>query len=421
MPKKNAKIIIILVAFALILFGFIYYYFFLRSTAPETAPGIDETTGLFPSDGRGAPDDSTGKIGEPDGTGGLPVPRYRKISQKPVSGAVITIIKDDTKGNAIRYMDRATGHIYEAWTKSMGQERISNTTIPKVYETLWNKSGDSFIARYLDEETEDIISFYAGLVKKEGSENMKSDIYSFDGSFLQKNISDMSVSDGGKSLFYVLKKKDGSSLIKSAFGTTENVEILNSPLREWLVEWFGNGYLLKTKPTYKTGGFVYQLNNGGNVTKLLGDVNGLTALGRADGTAFLYSESTDNLFSLFSFETGNRKITKINMKTLPDKCVWSKKSKTLVYCAIPSSVSFGKYPDDWYQGSVSFDDVLWVIDVNMNLGSIVADPNMYFEPPVDGINLILSEDEDYLIFTNKKDYSLWGINLIPEPLGEEGY
>ena len=396
-------------------------YLFLRSAAPEAILDTDETTGLFPSDGQGVPGDSAGKTGEPDGIKGLPVPRYRKISQKPVSGAVISTTKDSEKGNAIRYMDRATGHIYEAWTKSMEQERISNTTIPKVYETFWNKSGDSLIARYLDEETEDVISFYARLTKKEKSENMKSDIYSFDGSFLQKNITGVSVSDSGKNLFYVLKKKDGSSLIKSAFGTTENIEILDSPLREWLVEWFGNGYLLKTKPTYKTGGFVYQLNNGGNMTKLLGDVNGVVALGRTDGTALLYSESTDNSFNLFSFNLADGKITKINMKTLPDKCVWSKKSKTIVYCAIPSSISSGEYPDDWYQGSVSFDDTLWIIDMDINLGSIIANPNVYSEPSVDGINLILSENEDYLIFTNKKDYSLWGINLNPEPLGEEGY
>ena len=415
MPKKNAKIIIILIVSALILIGFIYYYFFLRNITPEIIPGIDETTGLFPSGEQGAPSGSGGTTGEISGTENIPVPKYRKISQKPMSGAVITTTKDDERGYSIRYMDKATGHIYETWTKSMGQERISNTTIPKVYETLWNKSGDSFIVRYLDEGTENIISFYAKLIKKDDDTDIKTNIYSLDGSFLQKNISNISVSDGGKNLFYVLNKKDSSSLIKSDFGTTGNVELLNSPLKEWLVEWFGSGYLLKTKPTYKTGGFIYQLNNGGNMTKLLGNINGLTTLGRNDGTALLYSESTDNSFNLFSFKTADRKIIKINKKTLPEKCVWSKKSKTIIYCVVPNFIPSSQYPDDWYQGSVSFDDTVWIIDTEINLGSIIVDPNTYSEPSVDGINLILSEDENYLIFTNKKDYSLWGIDLTPEP------
>lgn len=417
MSQKNAKIIITLVIFVLMLFGFIYYYFFLRDVTPEIAPGTDETTGLFPS-GQGTTTGSTGTPGGTEETENVLVPKYRKISQKPISGAVVTTIKDDKKGNVIRYMDKATGHIYETWTKSTEQERISNTTIPKVYETFWNVSGDSFVARYLDGETDNIISFYSKLNKKEKSEDLKSDIYTLDGSFLQKNISDLSMSGGGNSLLYVLKRTDGSSIIKSSFDGKGGVEILNSPLKEWLVEWFGSGYLLKTKPTYKTGGFVYQLNNSGNITKLLSNINGLTTLGRNDGGSVLYSGSTDNSFNLFSMEISTRKVTKMNKKTLPDKCVWSKKNKTTIYCAVPKSIPFGKYPDEWYQGIISFNDMIWIIDTNINLGSIIADPEMYSEPSVDGINLMLSENEDYLIFTNKKDYSLWGIDLTEKPAYE---
>ncbi|TSD03173.1 MAG: Uncharacterized protein Athens071416_234 [Parcubacteria group bacterium Athens0714_16] len=418
MPKKNAKIIIILVVFALILFGFAYYYFFLRNIAPEITPGIDETTGLFPSGEQGTSGGSTGTTGGTGGVENIPVPKYRKISQKPISGGVITTIADKDKGFAIRYQDRATGHIYETWTKSMKQERISNTTIPKVYETLWNKSGDSLVARYLDGETEDIVSFYAKLIKKEKSEDLKSDMYSLNGSFLQKNITDVSVSSNGNNLIYVLKKNSGSSIINSGFGGTDGVNILNSPLKEWLVEWFGGSYLLKTKSTYKTGGFVYKLSNTGNMTKLLGNITGLTALGRNDGTGLLYSESINDTFNLFSMETANRKITKTNKNTLPEKCVWSKKNNVAMYCAIPSTVPSGQYPDDWYQGFVSFDDTVWIIDTEINLGNIIIDPSRYSEEPIDGINLTLSEDENYLIFTNKKDLSLWGIDLTPEPLRE---
>lgn len=415
MPKKNAKIIIILVVSALILFGFIYYYFFLRSATPEITPGIDETTGLFPSGEQGTSGGSMSTAGGNGDVENIPVPKYRKISQKPVSGGVITTTKDDKKGYSIRYMDRATGHIYETWTKSMEQERISNTTIPKVYETLWNKDGDSFIARYLDENNEDIVSYFAKLKEKENAKDLKENMYNLDGYFLQKNIMDLSVSPSGKNIVYVTKKQGGSSIVSSGFDGKNGLEIYNSPLTEWTTGWFGSNYLLKTKPTYKTGGFVYKLSNTGNMTKLIGNINGLTALGKSDGSGLLYSRTTDNTFNLFSLEATDRKITKINKKTLPEKCAWGKKNNVVVYCAIPNSVPSAQYPDDWYQGFVSFDDTIWIIDTEINLGSLIIDPNRYSEEPVDGINLTLSEDENYLMFTNKKDLSLWGIDLTSEP------
>ncbi|MFA5838715.1 MAG: hypothetical protein WC849_02150 [Candidatus Paceibacterota bacterium] len=415
MNSKNTKIIIVLIVSILILAGLIYYYFFLRGATPTSEFVPSETTGLFPSGGQGTPGGSTGITEITDDSENLPVPKYRKISQKPVSGGVIISTGNKEKGDKIRYVDRATGHIYETWTKSGEQVRISNTTIPKVYETSWNKSGDGFIARYLDENNEDITTYFAKLKEKENAKDLKGDLYELDGYFLQKNITDLSVSPAGKNIAYIIKKQGSSSVVNSEFNGKNGSEIFNSPLTEWAVEWFGNNFLLKTKPTYKTGGFVYRLDNYGTLTKILSDINGLTTLGKGDGSSLLYSESLNNSFGLYSYNMSSKEKTKLKLNTLPEKCVWSKKDSSVVYCAVPKTIPYGEYPDDWYQGIVSFDDIIWILDTKINLGSVVVDPERYSASSVDTINLMLNENEDYLIFTNKKDYSLWGIDMTSEP------
>jgi len=415
MQKKNAKIIIILIIFFLIMFGFVYYYFFFKKTPSQDEFNLGNNVGLFPGNEQqpGGGNNSGGKQTSV-GVEASPVPKYRKISQKPISGGIIVenIDKKNTDGDIIRYMDRATGHIYETRTGSMKQERISNATIPKVQELFWNKNGDEIIARYLDEGTDNIISFYGKLTLKQNiAEGTKTDIYSLDGSFLQKNISDISMSPNGKNLFYIIKKQGTASGIKSGLGTTSGVEIFNSPLTEWLPEWTDGGIFLTTKPSYKTDGFVFKLSDSGDLTKIIGGIPGLTVTTKNDGLALLYSRSSNSSFGLFSYKINDRESSELKIKTLPEKCVWSKKNKTIIYCAVPRIIPSGQYPDDWYMGLTTFDDMIWMIDTNINIGSIVADPNKYSEPPVDAINLRLNADESYLMFTNKKDYSLWGIDM----------
>lgn len=414
MNSKNAKIIIILIVSILVLAGFIYYYFFLRGTTPASEFIPSETTGLFPSEGNGSSNTSSNGTSSETGTN-LEVPKYRKISQKPISGGVIINVGNKEKGDKIRYVDRATGHVYETWTKKGEQTRISNITIPKVYEAFWNKEGGGFIARYLDENGEDVVSYFAKLKEKEGAKDLKEDMYGLDGYFLQKNITDLSVSPTGKNIVYVAEKQSGSSIVNSEFGGKNGSEIYNSPLTEWAIEWFGNNFLLKTKSTYKTGGFVYRLDSRGNLTKILGNIKGLTALGKSDGSFFLYSESLNSSFNLYSYNMNSKEKTKLKLNTLPEKCVWSKKDLSVVYCAVPKTIPSGEYPDDWYQGIVSFDDSIWILDTKINLGNVVADPERYSASPIDATNLTLNENEDYLIFINKKDYSLWGIDMTSEP------
>ena len=81
--------------------------------------------------------------------------RVLKNFTKTNVGAVITTTKRWRKGLFHKiYGQGNRTHIWDMDKNQWDKKGFSNTTIPKVYETLWNKSGDSFIVRYLDEGTE---------------------------------------------------------------------------------------------------------------------------------------------------------------------------------------------------------------------------------------------------------------------------
>src|SRR3989338_3911365 len=154
--KKALTIILIILIIAAVGVG-IYYFFdkqegggtgsfnitnyFPFGKSPETPPTSPNNTG----NGTG---NTTGTGVGPNGEV-LPTPQLWQISTDPQSGAVVFQTNDASSStNAVRYLDRATGNVFESKLSVFGQKRISNTTIPKVYEALWLPTGNSLVLRY---------------------------------------------------------------------------------------------------------------------------------------------------------------------------------------------------------------------------------------------------------------------------------
>ncbi|MFZ1019925.1 MAG: hypothetical protein WAN61_02985, partial [Minisyncoccia bacterium] len=72
----------------------------------------------------------------------------------------------------------------------------------------------------------------------------------------------------------------------------------------------------------------------------------------------------------------------------------------------------GQYPDSWYQGTVSFSDQFWKIDLTTGNTTMLVDPiTITGNQEIDGIKLALDDGENYLFFVNKKDSYLWELSL----------
>ncbi|MBI2045997.1 MAG: hypothetical protein HYT28_01065 [Parcubacteria group bacterium] len=407
MSKKTLTILIV-VATVVIIGLFVAAFLLSRGKSVVPGEGGEGFFGdFFPTEGGGgqAPGAGTGigttsKQGISGKEASALLPALRQITTAPIAGAVAFSRNGKTY---IRYIEKRTGNVYEADTASYGNNRITNTTIPGVAEAFWNHDGSQMVIRYIDKDTGAIKNFGAKINELKNT---------LEGAFLPDSIREIAVSPDADKIFYTLPFQTDTAGASANFDGTKTLNIFNSPFSEWRVSWpLSKTIALATKSSFAASGYLYFLNTQTEaLNSVLSGVRGLLALPSPDGKYVLYSESTEDGFILNLFTRGNKAVTELPTSTLPEKCVWAKDSITL-YCAAPLIIPMGKYPDAWYQGIVSFSDDIWKINTETGFIDLVMQLEDEARVPIDALNPALSPDEDYLIFINKKDSSLWSLRL----------
>ncbi len=225
--------------------------------------------------------------------------------------------------------------------------------------------------------------------------------------FLTSNILRGSVSPDGTQVFLLTPTTTGvSGTISNIDGSNQRV-IWSSPLTEWKPQWVNATTIaMTTLASREAVGYMYFLNTKtGNFQKIIGPVRGLTTLVSPDGSTVMISRSTDTGFTTGFYTIASGAYKNSDLVTLPEKCSWS--SVTNVVCGIPQTISSGVYPDDWYQGTQSFSDNLWSIDISSGATTDILNPTQSF----DMIHVRTSPDGNYAYFINKTDGTLWSYRL----------
>ena len=173
MTKKTALTILILFIVAAILFVGLFL-FFQKQTQQEN-PVFNAARnffgGFFPTDNNGGDSNSNNNGGDSNSNQdpNLVIPKLRQISTFPVAGGVMfertsttssLLIQEGTGAEqnqkitevVYRFVERATGHIYETTSRDLSQKRITNTTIPKIYKAFFSKDGESLALNYLNSD-----------------------------------------------------------------------------------------------------------------------------------------------------------------------------------------------------------------------------------------------------------------------------
>jgi hypothetical protein len=359
-------------------------------------------------------------------------PRLRKISTEPVSGSTIIdrkreVIRDRVKQTIseefIRYMDRATGHIFETKTNALPVNKISNTTIPKVYEALFNQAGERVIVRGLQDDTDVITTFNLFLknppvttsTSSATSTITKTVVRELQGVNLGNNIKEVVLNPLKTKALTLTYKDDGGVFDIITIADNKKRTVFSYPLREWLLSIPNETKaVINTKPSGFTDGFAYFLDlQNGSIEKITGGILGLTiSVSPKLDYALIGSGGTSIQTEILDIK--KKEINPVAIYTLPEKCVWSTKQNEIAYCAVPTVVQNATYPDNWYQGQISFNDQIWKINAKTGSAEFIIFPEKYAGESVDGINLEVSPDDSYLTFMNKKDLSLWGLILKEE-------
>ncbi len=453
MTKRNFILLIIVVI--IILFAVLgFFYFYQPSTPPPAGGGTNFFFDFNPFGGSKTkpaatpPTDVSGYV--PPTQEQAPIVKLTKVSTMPIAGysvftkerfkALPVVVTSDTNSTttdstptanptptttqtkkttttapltefipALRYVARANGNIYQTFADKIEERKFSNTIIPKVYEALFGNKGESVIMRYLKSDDTTITTFIGSLPKEflgsdtSGTNDIK-------GSFLPENITDVSISSNSLRLFYIQNTGDNVIGVTTDMVNAKRVQIFDSPFTEWLSLWPNSKLItLNTKPSGLFPGYVYGLNTDKKeLTKIFGDVNGLTTLTSPNGKLMLYG---DNNLSLNVYHIDTRTTTSVGVNTLPEKCIWGKVSD-VIYCAVPKSINSALYPDAWYKGEISFSDEIWKIDLTTQNTTKLVDPvSVQGGEDIDGIKLGLDDGENYLFFVNKKDSYLWKLDL----------
>lgn len=343
----------------------------------------------------------------------------RKLHSSPVAGVYAftkQVAGTATQDVLARYIERGLGHIYETNMTTLIEERISNETRLKLYEATWGNKGNGIVIRYLEGENEDTIQTYSMVLReiKNGTTTEEGRSVESSGVFLPENISDIAVSqEKGDRVFYILPRGDSSVGITSGFDGKKQMQIFASELKEWLPLWPNEKLItLTTKPSQNVPGYMFFLDaQTGKTTRILGGINGLTTLTSPNGKKVLYSESRAGGFDLYVYDVASNTKTNLSLSTLPEKCVWSKLKKDVLYCGAPQTVPSGSFPDSWYQGVVSFSDDIWMIDTTTEVTTMLVTPIKIAGEEIDATKLALSPDESFLFFVNKKDSAPWSLKL----------
>lgn len=415
------KIIILIIALGLLTAG-VFLFFYKPNGVPDTSNQNDGVivNNFFPERSTQTDTQNTSGDGQVDGSinqdgySGLqePIALLKQIYKDPISGAGIT---EFNKKDFLRFIDKATGHIYEAPLDTFVANKISNTTIPKVEESLWTQNGTGVVLRYIKTDNRTIESFYTKLatVETTGTEDGPVEPKTLEGDFLPQNISSIAVSPLKTSVTYVVGNSlSGGAIFESNPDGSKIKEIGRLPLKELLISWPKQDTLaLTTKASFGTDGVLFFLNrNNGSVSTILSK-SGLTTLVSPNASKLIYSENSGGLTTSYIYTLSSKKSDRLAVQTLPEKCLWSNVDSNIIYCAVPTSVLLGELPDVWYQGVVSFSDEIWQVDLDTGETRRLASPKSISGVDIDAINLFTNKQEDYLFFTNKKDDSLWGLRL----------
>lgn len=358
------------------------------------------------------------------------LPRLRQLSAVPVAGAMASTTASST---IVRYVDRGVGHIYETKLTEADSQKLTNTTIPRVYSAVWNKQGNSVILSYIKEGTAIVSNFYADIIPPVQIKTpavttasstassainttpiIQNTIGELRGRFFPSNILNLAVSPKGDRVFILSEDNGGSIGYVSRFSGETRTQVFSSPLTQLNIDWnTEDTIIITTKSTYAGVGLAYIIDlKKGTTEKILGPLRTLSTLTSTDGSHIFYSSlQSSGIIIPNIYSVKDRSVQDVVFRTLPEKCVWSKKNPSIIFCAVPTDMRFANLPDSWYQGKVSFADNIWELDIAT--GEVKQLSNLYNEAnkAIDAINLFLDPKEEYLVFTNKRDLTLWSLDI----------
>jgi len=386
--KKS--IFIIAGAVIVVTLAFVWIYLLLN---PSNSQGVFSNLGFGDEEDIG--------IVEPAPAEETPVvnierPALRQLTTKPVAG--FREINTATS-SSIYYSEKGSGFIYSIDLTSGEEVRISGTTVPNVYTAAISPNGD-YVAMGLKSNTKN-----TPLVLGKISDNLEIGLVleNFDMSVDKFAIQD------DKELLYTSRGDRGLVGHSYNFKKETTKTIFELPFHEAVIQWGKQGsdtHYAYPKTSYLLEGYLYQIKNK-EVSRLPADGFGFSGLVNRGIIAYTKFDNLKTKNFIYNRETGET--SGVRIPFLPEKCIIGV-INTLI-CAHEDIEPPIGYPDEWYKGSLSFKDSIWIISGDSLTTELLVNTRTESGREIDVTNLGIGDSETSVYFINKNDNTLWMYEL----------
>jgi len=389
----NKKLLSIVIGILIILLsGAGYWWFFMQDEETlQPTNGDEEYSFILGGEEGSFFEEDTDLSGLPNTR---PTQEFLQITTEPVIGFnTLETTTGTSTGSFVRYVLRSNGHIYDYNLETGERTRISSISFSQAFNAKVIESG--VFIQYLEGNEETIQTSFISFADRVPTETQ-----------LSEGIQNIAVRDS--QFAWVRETGNEASIEVGSLSNLTPKTIYQSFFTEWVVEWEDDTYLLVSqRPSVSAEGFAYRLSkNGGNLSLILGGIEGLTVNTNNEGKRALYSRSTATSIGLFSKALSGDDLSSLQItRTLPEKCTFSYEDATFVYCGVPKTIPQASYPDDWYQGEVVFADKIELINTTNGNNEVLYDTD------IDIVNPVITINEDHFIGRDKTSGMLWRLKL----------
>ncbi len=316
----------------------------------------------------------------------------REIAKNVISGMFAP------NSNTVRYIERASGLVYERPLTGGVAIALSDTRLDNAYVVDWANNGSAALVTF---STQNNTPDFAHISFTSSSSQVTR---------LPETTAFAAVSPDGLRVAFAKQTDDGSVIATALPNGTKPTTLASHPQSQLLLSWD-----VVARPIVRNPGsaFVESLAwvlSGGSYTPLTPASYQLSILEHSSGRYVLYSaaETISDMPTLYLLDTKatstKDRITIAPFTTYPEKCVWARTDTSIIYCGVPSSITKQIY-DAWLRGEHHFEDRITRWNFRTGEVRIVSEGNY------DAIELAVAPDDSALLFVNKNDSSLWSLVL----------
>ncbi|MBI1957259.1 MAG: hypothetical protein HYS44_02275 [Candidatus Niyogibacteria bacterium] len=392
----NKPLAIGLIIFFVFIIGLSALWLVIRPEAPTIPEPETRLTRRFPFNifGVFVGEEPTTPTAEPEkGRGEAQKEVLTLLSSEPVAGFGVT----GTTG--VRYIERRTGHVFNVSPQGEVKTRISNTTIPKIFEALWSPNASRAILKYFDGDLVRVVSATFEASSTEATP-------------LPASLLTATFSPSGDRIAYLMPAGDGANLVTAAPDNSGQRVLTTLPFQEFLLGWpTADIFSLVTRPSGAADGTYFLFNSRTSAfRRVLDGVLGLEVKYSPSGASFIASSYDPGTRQpVLSRALNSEMLDPVGVRTLAEKCVFSRLDASALYCAIDSNAPRALYPDAWLQNNVEMKDLIWKIDLRTNEQRLFPIGRFF-----DIATLAVSSDDHFLYFIEKENNSLWSYALSGE-------